>query len=318
MTNRLDRRRFLGRMGALSAGAAAALSFEERALVAQAAAAAPAVPAPGTSALPTGRLGPLAVSRLIVGGNLLSGFAHSRDLIYVSPLLRRYFTDDKVCDTFELCEEHGINTAIVRVDSQTLRIWKKYRSERGGKLQWIAQVKLTEQDLDTDIKLAVDAGAVGCYVHGGVCDTLAGSGTVDVIGRALDCIKRQRVVSGLGAHAIATTKACVAAGLDPDFYMKTFNAKNYWSATIPERNDSVWEETPEETRAFMATVKKPWIAFKVLGAGAIPPADGFAYAYRHGADFLCVGMFDFQITEDVVIARNAIAAHERRDRPWCA
>jgi len=49
---------------------------------------------------------------VICGGNLISGFAHSRDLIYVSPLLQHYFTDEKIMETWARCEEYGINTMI--------------------------------------------------------------------------------------------------------------------------------------------------------------------------------------------------------------
>ena len=55
-----------------------------------------------------------------------------------------------------------------------------------------------------------------------------------------------------------------------------------------------------------------------LGAGAIHPREGFQYAYQSGADFLCVGMFDFQVAEDVEIARGALARAQQRDRAWCA
>jgi len=47
----------------------------------------------------------------------------------------------------------------------------------------------------------------------------------------------------------------------------------------------------------MRTVNEPWIAFKALAAGAIPPQDGFKFAFENDADFICVGMFDFQIVE---------------------
>ena len=82
--------------------------------------------------------------------------------------------------------------------------------------------------------------------------------------------------------------------------------------------DSVWEETPEETKAFMQEVEKPWIAYKVLGAGAIHPREGFQYDYQSGADFLCVGMFDFQVAEDVELARLALAKSRQRTREWWA
>ena len=54
----------------------------------------------------------------------------------------------------------------------------------------------------------------------------------------------------------------------------------------------------QETIDFMKTVTKPWIAFKVLAAGAIMPQQGFTYAFKNGADFIAVGMLDFQVRGD--------------------
>jgi hypothetical protein len=36
-----------------------------------------------------------------------------------------------------------------------------------------------------------------------------------------------------------------------------------------------------------------------MAAGAITPQDGIRYAFENGADFVCAGMFDWQIVEDV-------------------
>jgi hypothetical protein len=64
----------------------------------------------------------------------------------------------------------------------------------------------------------------------------------------------------------------------------------------------------------MQTVTKPWIAYKVMAAGAIHPREGFKYAYENGADFICAGMFDFQVREDTIMLR-ASPRHRPRQRP---
>ena len=48
------------------------------------------------------------------------------------------------------------------------------------------------------------------------------------------------------------------------------------------------------------------MGYKVLAAGAIEPKDGFKWAFENGADFICVGMFDFQIVNDVNICINTL------------
>ncbi len=319
MTNKLNRRSFLKQSLVVSSAAGAALSFEERALLAYQAEK-PAAPAPGRTPLdfPKGKIGKVSISRVICGGNLLAGFAHSRDLIYVSGLMKQYFTDEKIFETFALCEQHGINTAILRLDPITLRLLKTYWNERGGKLQWLAQIEISEKELDTQTKQAVDNGAIGAFTHGGIGDDLVQKGRVDVLAKAVELIKKQGVIAGVAGHSIEVPKACEKAKVNPDFYMKTFNSKRYWSAGPEPRLDSVWEETPQETLAFMSEVAKPWIAYKVLGAGAIHPREGFRYAFENGADFLCVGMFDFQVAEDVELAKMALDRVKQRDRPWCA
>ena len=317
MRGKSNRREFLKGAVVGTAAGGLALSLEEKALLAAKPQQIQAPSKTGASGkMPTGKIGKLDISRIICGGNLTSGFAHSRDLVYVSSLLKHYFTDEKVFETWQKCEECGVNTAILRLDGHVLGLTRKYWKEEGGKLQWIAQIKTSDKNLTTEAKKAIDNGAVGVYVQGGVGDYLVENKKVDVLGRFVEFAKKNGVIAGVGGHLHAVPVACEKAGIKPDFYMKTLHSKKYWSAGHPKEHDNIWCKKPDETIEFMEKVKTPWIAFKVLAAGAISPTSGFKYALGNGADFMCVGMFDFQVAEDVKILKGLFARGIKRKRPW--
>jgi hypothetical protein len=156
--------------------------------------------------------------------------------------------------------------------------------------------------------------------------------------RTLEYMKKyDQLIHGVAAHDIRVVMECEKNGLGPDFFMKTLNSGNYWTAgpkliedaewvPDPKRvvepefganyHDNIWSTTPQQTVEYMKEVEKPWIAYKILGAGAIPPQEGFKYAFDSGADFTCVGMFDWQIVEDANILADVLNGDLERTRPW--
>jgi len=238
--------------------------------------------------------------------------------------MRTYNTDDKVMDTLELLEKHGVNAIITDPNDKTFRIFGKYWKERGGKIQWIAEGHPRTDDWKTNIQKSIDFGASAIYVQGVIGDEWLKADRLDLLGNCVTLIKSQGLPGGIGAHELEVIVQSEKRKYGADFYVKTLHHSDYWSrqrsdsepAVISNPADNYWDRDPEKTIAFMRGVEKPWIAFKVLAAGAIRPESGFPYAFKNGADHICVGMFDFQAERNVALALNVLRKTVNRERPW--
>ncbi len=283
-------------------------------------------PAAGGGALPQGKIGDLQVSRLLLGGNLLTHYTHSRDLKYVYNLAKHYNTVEKIWETMALAEKHGVNTVVIHTAPGVMDFLQRYRHERGGKIQWIicptAPIDDSMEEYRRQVREIVEAGVDAVYVWGVRSDQLVEQGRPDLIAKAVATAKEFGVPCGVGAHDLRVITACEKINAGADFYIKTFHHHNYPSGPKPEEIQGpyaefpgYWCSHPNEVIEVMKDVGKPWIAFKVMAAGAIPPEDAFQYAFDNGADHVLAGMFDFEIAEDVQIAQAALAKVNRR-REW--
>ena len=285
--------------------------------------------------LPKGKIGNLEMTRLILGCNLIGGWAHARDLLYANQLFRQYNSENKIFETLNICEQAGINTT--NMVNQFYPLLNKYKKITGSKIMSICQVHMDKVDQDPlyEIKEAIDYGATSVYVQGAYADRFVKAEKMDILWKAVDFVRSQGYLAGIGAHSIQTPIACEKAGLKPDYYFKTVHHDQYWSANPREfrvefqldgeyfldhnkYHDNIFDLFPEQTIEIFKGIDVPWVGFKVLAGGAIQPEDGFRYAFKNGADFICVGMFDFQVVDDVNLVIDILNGDLERERKWFA
>src|SRR6476659_9883280 len=157
-------------------------------------------PAPVSSAIPAGNIAGQPFSRLMMGGNLIGGWAHSRDLSYVSMLMRRYNTPSKVRETLELGEASGITAINTWVQDDNSQIFDHWKS--GGKMKWFSQARLDSGGGFSQIQKAIDQGAVGVFLTGDATENLLVQGKFDKVGETIQFIKSQKRIAGVAAHGL--------------------------------------------------------------------------------------------------------------------
>jgi len=281
--------------------------------------------------VPQAELAPgLKIGRMLLGGNLLTHYTHSRDLRYVYTLAAKYNTKEKIFETMAIAEGHGVNAVVIHTAAGVVDWLKEYREKHGGKMKWIicptAAITDDMKAYKEACKMLVDAGTDSIYLWGVRGDQLGGmelggrknTARPDLIRKAVEAALDTGLPAGVGAHRIETIKCCEENDIPVDYYIKTLHAADYPSVDIG--HDNRWSYTPEETIALMKDVKKPWIAFKVMAAGAISPRDGLTHAFANGADFSLAGMFDYEIAENTATVNEVLKLPNvaNRPRPWIA
>ena len=272
------------------------------------------------------KIGKVKLSRLILGGNMIGGWAHCRDMRFYDKLVKAYFTDERVFRNFRIAEACGVNTILT--NPALMRVINRYWREEGGKIKFISDCGNPKGVLK-GAEVSVENGASMVYFHGGIADrTALVKKEWKPFREYLDGARKLGVPVGIGCHSLNTVKFCVEHDCLPDFWMKTVHRIDYPTAHLDEDRkkaptglgscDNRFVDTDrQEVFDYMATRPEPWIAFKVLGAGIEHPKDAFPVAYAGGADFICCGMYDYQVVEDVNIANGFFAnGLPERSRPW--
>jgi len=251
--------------------------------------------------LPTIKIGSADVTRLVVGGNPLSGISHWSSEMDQDML--RYYTMPRLQQLLDECWKHGINTVQSRGDRHQMRMYLEHR-ENGGQMQWIAQTASEFRDIRGNISQIASYQPIAIYNHGTHTDNSWHEGTIDQVRDLLKAIHDHGLPAGVGTHIPHVVEYAEEKGWETDFYMCCFYnlARGYKSAPAVQQSSYAQEQyqagDPEPMTAVMRQVKKPCFGFKILAAtrNAKSPEDtkrAFEYAFTHikPTDGVVVGMF---------------------------
>ncbi len=272
--------------------------------------------------LPTIKLGPHAVTRLIIGGNPIYGYSHFNKLL--SQHMTTWHTPDRVVALLKRCEQAGLNCWQNSYAERTLKDLDRYRAA-GGKMHWLC---LGKPDWDKHPERIADAAKrrpIGIAPHGALAERLHRAGKLNVLTDLLKRIRDQKVLVGLSAHNPAVIELAEEKGWDVDYYMCCLY---YLTRPRNEFRKLLGDDLPlgeiylpsDPPRMFkvVKAVKKPCLVYKVLAAGRRigSPAEvrqAFQTALENikPTDALIVGMYQQhgdQVGENAALVRALCAA----------
>jgi hypothetical protein len=256
----------------------------------------------GSTKMPAVRLGPHTVSRLIVGGNPVSGNSHID--ARTSAEMADYFTAANVKKLLIRCERAGIDTWQSRGDRHIVRLLHEYRQE-GGTIQWIAQTASEFGNIPSHIRsIAAAARPIAIYNHGSQTDALWKSGKIDTVREHCKVMRDSGVLAGVGTHIPEVIDYIESAGWDVDFYMTcVFNLSRTPEEASRIAGRAVKGEffhapDREEMLSRVRKTSKPCLIFKVYGAGRhcessdrMRDALRLVFRYAKPNDSVVIGMF---------------------------
>jgi hypothetical protein len=303
------RRSFLQRTTGLAAGAA---------VLGKLAPEMEAASVPDNPLLPTIKLGPHRVTRLIIGGNPIYGHSHFNRIFSQSMIA--WHTPERVVELLKHCEAKGINTWQNSFAERTLSDLDRYRAA-GGKMHWLCLGKPDWDEHPDRIEEAAKRKPIGIAPHGGLAERMHRQNKLGVLTDLLKRIRATGVLVGLSAHNPALIELSEEKGWDVDYYMCCLY---YLSRPREELQKLLGLDLPlgeiylpsDPARMFklIQSARKPCLAYKILAAGrrVETPAQVrqcFETAFHNikPIDAVIVGMwqqFGDQVGENAAIVRE--------------
>jgi len=263
--------------------------------------------------LPTVDFCGIKVTRLVIGANPFGGYSHQspeRDRA-----MREYHTVERIKETWARAEAAGINAMVTNNETpHVLQAVREYR-RGGGALQWIAQVnRRAKPDMGPAVQEAAEIGCKAIYFHGAQVDDLYSRRDGETLRRWCETVRAHGIPVGVAGHATETHRWVDSLNLVDFHTVCFFNCGSLHDGKGERFRLRDVGPAAETIRA----IRKPCIAYKIMGAGRIDPKMALEFALTNikPTDVVNVGMFrgdkDNMVEENAAMVREILES-DRRD-----
>ncbi len=307
----MQRRAFLSQLGWLAA--ASGLAWTGRA----AADDAPTAAAP----LPTIKLGPHAITRLVAGWNPIGGYSYLGP--HTDRHMKEYFTVEQTVTFLLDCEKAGINAHQFSVADTTVEVLRRVR-EHGSNMNFYC----LHAGREGIAQVVQDTQPFALVHHGGVTDQLFHQGKSQEVHDYVKAVHDRGLLAGVSAHDPDCIRRIADEGWEVDYFMCCFyyltrkNSTADGPTAAPETLQIAYpfyRADPAVMTRVMREVDQPCLGFKILGAGrlcdsqeSVREAFRFAFESIKPKDGVIVGMYPRFFDE---IAANSQYTRELAQQP---
>jgi len=226
-------------------------------------------------------------SKIICGTNPFYGHSHFSEARNAEYLGR--FDDETIERTIQRCISLGINTVESCANERIVLIISRLRDKNPNSIHFVGSTQIDET---SDIKshqqklsFLIENRAEVCVVHAQYVDRPRKGDDIRGLPQLIEKIHEAGLLAGISTHRVETVELCERQGYGIDIYLFPLNLSGF---IYPGYKGM---ESVQERINIVKNTPKSFILIKTLGAGRIPPDEGFQFVAENAkpSDLVLIG-----------------------------
>ena len=250
-------------------------------------------------------IGNLIFSKIICGTNPFYGHSHFSEARNAEYLGR--FDAETIERTIQCCINMGMNTVESSANERIVSILSGLRSKNREPIHFIGSTRIDEtSDMkghQQKLSFLIENRAEVCVIHAQYVDHPSRGESIGRLTRFVEKIHNAGLLAAISTHRVETVGLCERHGCGIDTYLFPLNLSGF---VYPGYKGT---ESVQERINVVQNTPKPFILIKILGAGRIPPDEGFQFVAENmkPGDLVSVGFgTEDEVSESVELVEKLL------------